>query len=302
MEKLQIDSLEDLSINGIKQWIYIRSCNKNNPVLLFLHGGPGFPGIAAAQAYQSGLEKRFTVVQWDQRGAGKSYSPTIPKETMNINQFVSDLYELVNHIKNRLKCQKVYLIGHSWGAMLGILAVKQHPELFNCFISVGQLVNHKLASEVRYPFLLEEAKKHGDIEAITKIEGSNGWGMVEYEYSVKFGGAFNGKSDTNQLINIFFGNNTLYTDSEKQSIPNGMGFSDESMWDEIHTINLLITADKIDIPVLFISGKHDKLTPTEVVTKYYETLEAPKKKDFVFWKIGTFSISRRNRLFLWGNK
>ena len=297
METLEIDLLEGIMLNGVKQWVYIRSKNKENPVLLFLHGGPGFPGIAAAQAYQSGLENKFTVVQWDQRGAGKSYSPTIPKESMNVNQFISDLYELVKYLNNTLNCKKVYLMGHSWGAMLGILAVKKHPELFHCFIGIGQSVNQKLASEARLPFLLEEAKKCGDLEAIQKIEESKGWGFFEYEYSVKFGGAFYGKSDTNQLGNVFWGINTLYTDIEKQSIPNGLEFSEESLWDEISTINLMETACQVNIPVLFLSGKHDKLCPTEVVTKYYEALEAPAKKILYFEKSAHFPFLEENEYF-----
>ena len=278
MKNFEVDSLEGLMINGVKQWVYIRSKNKNNPVLLFLHGGPGFPGIAAAQAYQSELENKFTVVQWDQRGAGKSYSPAIPKESMNINQLLSDLHELVSYLNNSFGCQKIYLMGHSWGAMLGMLAVKKHPELFHCFISVGQSVNCDMAHKSRYNFYMQQVKESNDLIKIQEVEYTKRNSMLSYEYVVKSGGAFFRKTDTNRLVHIFFDINTLYTDAEKQAIPVGMDFSCSLLWEEIDKINLMKTVLEVDVPVMFISGKYDMLCPTEVTEKYYRVIKAPDKK------------------------
>ncbi|MDR2897885.1 MAG: alpha/beta hydrolase [Spirochaetaceae bacterium] len=283
---MKIDTLTEVSLNGLPQWVYIRSQNRENPILLFLHGGPGFPGIGIAQSYQSELEQKFTVVQWDQRGAGKSYSLDIPPETMNINQFISDLHELVLYLNNTINKQKIYLAGHSWGAMLGILAVKQYPELFEYFIGIGQTVSVGLTSEARLLFLIQEAQKRNDAEGLQILENArgNGFGALfqaEYDYAVKYGGAFYGSSDTNRLGEIFFIQNTLYTDSEKQSVPQGMQFSG-ILWNDIFTVNLMEAVTHVAIPVLFISGKHDMLSPVSVVTKYYETLKAPSKTILYF--------------------
>ncbi len=293
---MDIDTLTEIPLNGVNQWIYIRSKHKEKPILLFLHGGPGFPGIGIAEVYQSELEHTFTVVQWDQRGAGKSYSPAILKETMNIQQFISDLHELVKYLNQTINKQKIFLAGHSWGAMLGMLAVKQYPELFQYFISIGQSVNVKLTTEARFPFLLEEAKKHNDAEGLQKIEASKGNGFVEYDYVVKYGGAFYGKPDVNLLAEIFFTKNTLYTESEKQSIQNGMEFSG-ILWNDIFSVNLMEQVTKIEVPVLFISGKYDMLSPVCIVTKYYEALTAPSKKIVYFEKSAHFPFLEETDYF-----
>jgi proline-specific peptidase len=299
MEVLKNGLLEELTINGVKQWIYARSENIENPVLLFLHGGPGFPGIAVAQSWQKGLENNFIVVQWDQRGAGKSYSSTIPQESMNINQFLSDLFEIVKILNNKFNCKKIYLMGHSWGAMLGMLAVNQKPELFHCFISVGQSVNFygQLSSEARYSYLVEEAEKRNDLTVLENIKTNKGNTMVEYENVVKYGGAFYGKSNTNQLGNIFFNMNILYTDSEKQSILKGLEFSEITLWEEIYSINIMDKVSQISIPVLFICGKYDMLCPTPVTTKYYETLNAPQKDIIYFEKSAHFPFMEETECF-----
>jgi pimeloyl-ACP methyl ester carboxylesterase len=298
---MHIDELKQVSLNGLNQWVYIRSQNKDNPILLFLHGGPGFPGIGIAEAYQSALENKFTVVQWDQRGAGKSFSPNISAETMNIKQFISDLVELVSYLNQTINKQKIYLAGHSWGAMLGMLTVKQYPDLFQYFISIGQSVDAALTTEVRFPFLLEEAKKRGDVEGLEKIETAkqNGIGdlfQVEYDYVVKYGSAFYGKSDVSPLAEIFFIKNTLYGDSEKQSIQSGMEFSG-ILWNDIFAVNLMEQVTKIEVPVLFISGKYDMLCPTELVTKYYERLEAPNKQIMYFEQSAHFPFLEETEKF-----
>jgi len=279
---LDIDIIEDVTINGVKQWIYIRSENKDNPVLLFLHGGPGFPGIAVAHAYQAELEKNFTVVQWDQRGAGKSYCLSIPVESMNIDQFISDLYEVVKYLKSTLDYSKIYLAGHSWGALLGMLTIDQYPELFDCFISIGQFVNARLNYESCLPFLLDEANKRGDNEAVRRINlfQGNAWNE-EYDYVVKYGGAWAWKSNLSQLMEIM-SSSSLYDENEKRSIPMGMDFSCRLLYNVMASTNLFDEVKSIDIPVLFIVGKHDKLTSTDVVTKYYEELIAPQKRIVYF--------------------
>ena len=284
----EINLLKNLTINGAKQWVYIRSVNKENPVFLFLHGGPGFPGIAAAHAYQNELEKNFVVVQWDQRGAGKSFDPSIPTETMNIDQFISDLDEVVKYLKSTLNYSKIYLAGHSWGALLGMLAVNRYSKLFDCFISIGQFVNARMNFESCIPFLLNEANKRGDEEDVDKIKllQGNTWNQ-EFDFVVKYGGAWCGKSDLSSLMEIIFGTD-LYNENEKKSIPCGLDFSCGAFYNMMSTINLFDEVKRISIPVLFITGNHDKLTSTDVVTEYFDKLDAPAKKIEYFSKSAHF--------------
>jgi pimeloyl-ACP methyl ester carboxylesterase len=158
--------------------------------------------------------------------------------------------------------------------------------LFEYFIGIGQTVSVGLTSEARLLFLIQEAQKRNDAEDMQILENARGNGLgalfqAEYDYAVKYGGAFYGTSDTNRLGEIFFIQNTLYTDSEKQRVPQGMQFSG-LLWNDIFTVNLMESVTRIAVPVLFISGKCDMLSPVSVVTKYYEILEAPSKTILYF--------------------
>lgn len=125
-----ITSLEKIELGDINQWISIRGRNTSNPILLYLHGGPGTPVMPLFRHFQIPLEDHFIVVQWEQRGAGKSFSWKIPKETMIIEQFISDLHELIEILQKRFNKEKIYLMGHSWGSILGTFTVQKYPELF----------------------------------------------------------------------------------------------------------------------------------------------------------------------------
>jgi pimeloyl-ACP methyl ester carboxylesterase len=123
-----IDSLEPVVLGGLTQWILIRGTLSSNPVLLFLHGGPGSAHILSARHFDGELVKSFVVVHRDQRGAGKSYSRRIPGETMNREQFVSDVREFSQMLEQRFNSGRIYLVGHSWGSEIGILAASRYPD------------------------------------------------------------------------------------------------------------------------------------------------------------------------------
>lgn len=143
-----IASLEKVYIGGVKQWILIRGRSVNNPVLLFLHGGPGSAEWPLVRDYNRSLEDHFIHVYWEQRGAGKSYSKNIGN--MHIDQFISDTRELLQYLQKRVNREKVFLIGHSWGSLLGILTAEKYPELFHAYIGVGQFVSAKEQEEISY--------------------------------------------------------------------------------------------------------------------------------------------------------
>ncbi|MFW9939384.1 MAG: alpha/beta fold hydrolase, partial [Candidatus Thorarchaeota archaeon] len=165
-----IASMEFVKLGEIDQWILIRSHNLDNPLLLLLHGGPGSADSPLAYKFQSELEEHFIVVNYDQRGAGKSYSKKIPKESMNVEQFVSDTYNLINLLKKRFNKEKIYLVGHSWGSMLGTLLVQRYPELFYAYIGVGQVVNIIDNEIFSFQFTFKEAKKRDNKRAIKQLE------------------------------------------------------------------------------------------------------------------------------------
>ena len=148
-----IDGLEAVQIGGIQQWIEVRGQNVNNPILLFIHGGPGIAFIPLAGAWQASWERFFTVVQWDQRGAGKTYASNdkeLQRKTMNIPQMEHDTLDVVNYLRNRYKREKVFVLGHSWGSVLGLWLAHEHPELIYAYVGVGQVINTEQNEEVGY--------------------------------------------------------------------------------------------------------------------------------------------------------
>jgi len=137
-EKIWVD------INGTKQGMVIRGRDERNPVLLWVHGGPGMPDYLLTDHYPTNLEDLFTVVWWDQRGTALSYDPTIPPETMTIEQFVSDTLAVTDYLRQRFDQAKIYLLGHSWGSLIAIQAAERSPERYHAYLGMAQVV-HQLA-------------------------------------------------------------------------------------------------------------------------------------------------------------
>lgn len=144
-----------IEINGSKQGLFLQSENAENPVLLYLHGGPGSPEIAFAEKYPTGLEKLFTICWWEQRGSGISYNRKITPKEMTLEQMVSDTIEVTHYLRNRFGKEKIYIMGHSWGSLLGVITVKQQPEFFHAYIGIGQVAQQKRSERLAYTYMLD---------------------------------------------------------------------------------------------------------------------------------------------------
>jgi len=165
-EKIYVD------INGMEQGMFIQSKNISNPVLLFVHGGPGMPEYWLTQRYPTGLEDYFTVVWWEQRGAGLSFSPDLSPEKMTAEQFVSDTLEVTNYLRERFGKEKIYLMGHSWGSYIGIQAAAREPELYYAYIGMAQISYQIQSEQLAYKYALEEYKKNGNTRMVQKLEAA----------------------------------------------------------------------------------------------------------------------------------
>lgn len=139
-----IATLDSVVLGNIEQSILIRGQNIDNPILLFLHGGPGYPQISFARKFQSKLERDFIIVNWDQRGSGKSYSRHVPQDSMTRDQFIMDTFELIDYLLDRFDQEKIYLAGHSWGSDIGVRVVEQKPLLFYAYIGIGQVIHSEM--------------------------------------------------------------------------------------------------------------------------------------------------------------
>src|ERR1035441_3694097 len=170
-----INSLESVRIGGIDQWIEVRGQNVNNPILLVIHGGPGVAFIPLARSFQGPWENRFTVVEWDQRGAGKTYASKdkdLQRRTMNVPQMEQDTLDVANYLRNRFQRKKIFVMGHSWGSLLSLWLAHEHPDLIYAYVGVGQVVNPKQNDEVAYRNALQEARSTHNQQAVRELESN----------------------------------------------------------------------------------------------------------------------------------
>lgn len=284
-----IHSLEAVNINGIKQWIFVRSKNLNNPILLFLHGGPGVSHIYCIKKYFERLEKHFIVVDWDQRGSGKSYSKKTPKESFTIEQYVKDVKMLTELLKTRFNKEKIFLVGHSWGSIIGLMAVNKYPGLFHCYIGLGQVVDIVEGDKRAYQYVLDQSKINDNL-AHDKIKKM---GLPPYhsfyksilfrKYLTKYGGL-----DFNKSFSLwvdFFKEMLFSKEYSRVDVVNwlkGIHYSSKRMKKEMLTINFREQIKAVKIPVYFLAGRFDYITPSSLVEEYCKKIESPYKKMIYF--------------------
>lgn len=281
-----IESLERVTLNGVDQWIYLRGEHKNKPVLLFLHGGPGSPEMPlATKHYQGRLEREFVVVHWDQRGAGKSYSSLDPSQ-MTLDDYVEDTVELTNLLRNRFQKEKIYLVGHSWGSVLGMTVVSRHPELFHAYIGIGQVASMDEGEKLSYRFTLETAKERGDLDAVADLErigeppydGLTSVG-VQRNYLNRYGGVIYGETDPMRILGAAYFRFPHYSTLDLfYRVPVGSYQSLTALWPWLQKKDLFRDVPEVRVPVYFITGRHDHTVTASLTEKYFHRLKAPKKK------------------------
>lgn len=266
--------LDRITLGGVKQSILVRGNSRDNPVLLFLHGGPGMPMMYLGYTFQRRLEERFIVVQWDQRGAGKSYRADIPVETMNVEQFLSDAVELITYLQETFGKDKIYLVGHSWGSYLGMLLVSRHPSLFHAYVGVGQVANGERARELQERFIRMRAKETHTEEAIADIEKN---GPASYEkWLFKFGGVlYKHTSWTPLLVTGLL--SAEYSLMDAYNVARGSAFSSRHMTYNAIDGELMDVVTAVRVPVFFFLGRHDYVTPSSLSEEYFNRLDAPAK-------------------------
>lgn len=281
-----IDKKERFTIGGIPQWISLRSANINNPIILFLHGGPGTVQISFSWKSQRGLEDSFLVVNWDQRGSGRSYSRSLQKEDMKIERFVADAEELIKYLLKRFGQEKVYLVGQSWGTIVGAYLIAKRPELIQAYIPVGQIVDMERGELISYQFTLDEAKRLNNKKAIQQLEkiGQPPYarlsdGGVQRKWLSNFhGAAYEGTLEGTILKNISI------RDLRPLDIVRfvaGAMFSLATLEDEQNKVKIIHDVPEMKVPVYFCCGRRDYNVPFELVVEYAEQLQALQKR--IMW-------------------
>lgn len=282
-----IAELKKIRIGNSLQWILIRSENINNPIILFVHGGPGTSQLTLMRRNTQPLEKHFTIVNWDQRGAAKSFKAIKDKERMNIEQFVSDINELAEYLIKRFNKTKIILVGHSWGSVIGTLAVHKHPELYSAYIGIGQMSNVEESEKISYEWTLQQAGINHDIKAVKKLTNiglppyTGNWKqkfLIQRKILSKYGGEFyRSKAGAIGVVlkNLVF--STEYTIVDRINFFRGIFKSLDLLFPELLKIDLFKLVPELKVPVWFILGRHDYEVPSILSAKYFEYLKAPSK-------------------------
>ncbi|WP_431612108.1 alpha/beta fold hydrolase [Chryseobacterium sp. 'Rf worker isolate 10'] len=271
-QKGKMDTLIVTEIGGIKQAIDIKTDDSNKPVLLFLSGGPGSSMRKNADSFTNILKNTFTIVQWDQRDAGKTLELNPSPVTPSVELMGKDTYQVINFLRKELKQEKIYLLGSSWGNALGFYIVRNHPELLNAYFAVNPVVS-QLESEKE---LLNILKDHFKEDPVASKELAS----VHIPFKVD--------EDLFYLRKWLF-----YKDGKKYVTGDDFrkGFLQWSKtwspaWNEVMNIDLPKTLKKVDCPIYFFVGKNDIQTSTRITTEYFKKVKAPKKGLFLFENSG----------------
>jgi pimeloyl-ACP methyl ester carboxylesterase len=285
-----IQEMVPVQINGITQWLSIRGSDKRNPILLFLHGGPGAPEIATARLFQRPWEDYFTVVQWDQRGAGKtlvSNNRDALAVSMTIKQMTSDGDEVVRYLQRTYGKKKIFLLGHSWGSVLGVAMAQEHPEWYYAYIGVGQEVNVAKAELVGYHFALEQAhathNQSAEQElaaiapypgpmaalAIQKIGTDRKW--ITYFGGMEYGRTHVGYIDDMAILS------PDYSERDVAAIEEGEGMSTVALAPELLGVDYE-SITQFKSPIFLFEGRHDWTVPYPLAATWYGRITAPMKQ------------------------
>ena len=283
------DKEEWVKLNGNKQNIRIYTYDKNAPVLLFLHGGPGVCDRHWVLHFQKALADKYTMVLWDQRGSGKSYQYFKTKRAdLHVPMYVEDARELIEYLCKKFKKDKIVVFGHSWGTVLGTPLCYKYPEHIAAYVGQGQVVEGEANEAISYQFVMDEAAKAGDKKTIKAIKDhppvkgvydSHDAMMAQRNGLSKYGGEeWKNRGGMVQTLLIPFLKYDGYQPWELPRYAFGALYLTDVLWPEVISCNFLRDVPELKMPVLMTIGRHDYNTPFEVAEQWYNGLKAPRKE------------------------
>lgn len=287
-----------VKIGGIDQWISIRGANRSNPVIVVFHGGPGEAQTPLESLY-SGWEKDFTVVQWDQRGAGKTFGRN-GKSTpdMTLDRFVQDGIEVADYARRRLDKDKVIVLGHSWGSYLGVYAIKKRPDLFYAFVGTGQVTSWNEIQAAQYAYALKRARAEKNSDAVKELQRIGpppyAFGSPAFITEQKWFRRYIPDSDAKYLQRQFdiVRSAPNFSPQDVQDWLAGGQFSISLLVPVLVAIDLPKTQGyDMPVPFIVIQGQNDHFAPTDAAKRYFRMIRAPRKKMVVIPGAGHFAYA-----------
>lgn len=282
-----------LEIGGINQWIYVRGQDKDNPIILFVHGGPASPLSPIMWTFQNPMEEYFTIVNYDQRAAGKTYASNDTlnlSKTIHIDSYVEDIVEIAEYLKTEYKKEKVILMGHSWGTIISMHAALKRPDLFYAYVGIGQVINTKENERLSFEYALDKAKTDNNKTALEELQSIAPYPgnepitrdriIIARKWPQYFGGltAYRNNSD------YFFQAPLLspeYSETDVQAINQGNIFTLSKILPEFLDVDFNDITE-FPIPVFMFMGRHDYTTPSEPTETWINNVDAPIKKGIWF--------------------
>lgn len=290
-------------IGGIKQWVTIRGDDRRNPVILIFHGGLGDPDSQLAYFFHQ-WERAFTVVQWDQRGAGRTYG-LYGKATpnMTLDRFIEDGAEVADYARERLHQPKIILLGHSWGSALSVYVLKRHPDLFCAFVGTGQIVRTADLEPRYYAYALAHAIARHDSAGIAELRRI---GPPPYRSSTQqqvvrsWLDRYLDDADKRFLlaaVSVALRNSRYSLKDFSQWQAGHLSFSLPVMSRTYDAIDLERLGDDMPVPFFIIDGRSDPLAPPALAAQYFREVRAPEKRMFLI-DGGHFAFMSNSDAFL----
>lgn len=290
-----IQELYKTRIGGIDQWLNVRGQDKANPIILFVHGGPAAPLTPAIWQFQRPIEEYFTVVNWDQRGAGKTFREAAPDaiaNTIHISRYADDAIEIAEYVKARYHAKKIVLMGHSWGTIIGMHAALKRPDLFSAYVGIGQIISTRENERLSFDYAVQQAQEHKNLPAIQELQsiapypGDQPITRERIIIARKWAQFYGGMSAYREASRYYFRAPYLspeYDAADVCAIDNGNLFTLDKILPEFVSVDFR-NVETFPIPVVMFMGRHDYTTPLAPTADWLQKVKAPFKQGVYFEK------------------
>ena len=305
-----VERLEKVRIGGIDQWVSIRGRDKRNPVLLVIHGGPGYMLMPMSWWISRDWEEYFTVVHWDQRGAGKTLLINDPAKlapTMTLVRSVDDAEEMAQWLRKEFGKQKIFVLGHSAGSYAGLELTKRHPDWIHAYIGVGQMADMPEGERRGWAFAMDAARRTSNKEAIAQLQSIAPYFApgkpnpledlyLQRKWVGYFGGVMayrRGSESDGDLANL----SPDYTDQEMRHLWDGNDFAERYLLADLVAGDWSVTR-KLGCPLLLFEGRHDFNANSQVAAEWFAQVQAPAKQFVWFENSGHMPMTEEPGKFL----
>jgi proline iminopeptidase len=284
-----VERLAKLRLGGLDQWVSIRGQDRDNPMLLFIHGGPGFATMPMSWSFQRPWEDWFTVVQWDQRGAGKTYAehdPDVVEPTMTQAQIVSDAEELIQWLMEEYDKDKIVLAGLSWGSVVGVTIAQRHPEWLHAYVGFGQAIDFRENERRGWDYAMARAKAGKNEHAIRELEEiapyppASGLMPVEHLYTQRrwiefYGGAMHNREGYSSMAAAVM-LSPEYTDRDVAAFSEAPNYAFRLIFPELMEFDIS-DVHSFDCPIVLFLGRHDYNVVSTIAAEWLSRVKSPKE-------------------------